>query len=181
MEAEPLEVDEGSESGDVPAASEPSASLHRRHLEGRCPRSLLRRLLPCLGAFLIARLRRLLPHPLAEIGLASRQAALVLLSGGSPSGPTNPAGRGSGGKMDPMTGMEAGGGAGQRWRGGYGGARPGPEPGGCHAYSKVVDVLLLLGRKQHSYAQGHMLCLHYTLCLMQLSVVRNLILLGCSD
>jgi hypothetical protein len=47
--------------------------------------------------------------------------------------------------------------------------------------SKVVDVLLLLGRKQHSYAQGHMLCLHYTLCLMQLSVVRNLILMGCSD
>ena len=47
--------------------------------------------------------------------------------------------------------------------------------------SKVVDVLLLLGRKQHSYAQGHMLCLHYTLCLMQLSVVRNLILSGCSD
>ena len=42
-------------------------------------------------------------------------------------------------------------------------------------------MLLLLGRKQHSYAQGHMLCLHYTLCLMQLSVVRNLILLGCSD
>jgi hypothetical protein len=26
-----------------------------------------------------------------------------------------------------------------------------------------------------------MLCLHYTLCLMQLSVVRNLILMGCSD
>jgi hypothetical protein len=25
-----------------------------------------------------------------------------------------------------------------------------------------------------------MLCLHYTLCLMQLSVVRNLILMGCS-
>ena len=47
--------------------------------------------------------------------------------------------------------------------------------------SKVVDVLLLLGRKQHSYAQGHMLCLHYTLCLMQLSVVRNLILMGCSN
>jgi hypothetical protein len=47
--------------------------------------------------------------------------------------------------------------------------------------SKVVDVLLLLGRKQHSYARGHMLCLHYTLCLMQLSVVRNLILMGCSD
>ena len=47
--------------------------------------------------------------------------------------------------------------------------------------SKVVDVLLLLGGKQHSYAQGHMLCLHYTLCLMQLSVVRNLILSGCSD
>ena len=45
----------------------------------------------------------------------------------------------------------------------------------------MVDVLLLLGIKQHSYAQGHMLCLHYTLCLMQLSVVRNLILLGCSD
>jgi hypothetical protein len=26
-----------------------------------------------------------------------------------------------------------------------------------------------------------MLCLHYTLCLMQLSVVRNLIIMGCSD
>jgi hypothetical protein len=39
-------------------------------------------------------------------------------------------------------------------------------------------VLLLLGRKQHSYVQGHMLCLHYTLFLMQLSVVRNLILKG---
>jgi hypothetical protein len=26
-----------------------------------------------------------------------------------------------------------------------------------------------------------MLCLHYTLCLMQLSIVRNLILIGCSD
>jgi hypothetical protein len=26
-----------------------------------------------------------------------------------------------------------------------------------------------------------MLCLYYTLCLMQLSVVRNLILMGCSD
>jgi hypothetical protein len=47
--------------------------------------------------------------------------------------------------------------------------------------SKVVDVLLPLGRKQHSYAQGHMLCLHYTLFLMQLSVVRDLILMGCSD
>jgi hypothetical protein len=46
--------------------------------------------------------------------------------------------------------------------------------------SKVVDVLLPLGRKQHSYVQGNMLCLHYTHCLMQLSVVRNLILMGCS-
>jgi hypothetical protein len=42
-------------------------------------------------------------------------------------------------------------------------------------------VLLPLGRKQYSYVQGHMLCLHYTFCLMQLSVVRNLILVGCSD
>jgi hypothetical protein len=42
-------------------------------------------------------------------------------------------------------------------------------------------VLLPLGRKQHSYVQGHMLCLHYTLCLMPLSVVCNLILMGCSD
>jgi hypothetical protein len=42
-------------------------------------------------------------------------------------------------------------------------------------------VLLLLGVKQHSYARGYMLCLHYTLCLMQLSIVRNLILMGCSD
>jgi hypothetical protein len=40
---------------------------------------------------------------------------------------------------------------------------------------------LLLGRKQHSYAQEHMLCLYYTYCFMQLSVVRNLILMGCSD
>jgi hypothetical protein len=42
-------------------------------------------------------------------------------------------------------------------------------------------VLLRLGRKQHSCVQGHSFCLHYTLCLMQLSVVRNLILVGCSD
>jgi hypothetical protein len=42
-------------------------------------------------------------------------------------------------------------------------------------------VLLLLGGKQHSYAQGCMLCLHYTLCIIQLSVVHNLILMGCSD
>jgi hypothetical protein len=42
-------------------------------------------------------------------------------------------------------------------------------------------MLLPLGRKQHSYVPGHMLCLHYTLCLMQLSVVRNLILVGCLD
>ena len=55
------------------------------------------------------------------------------------------------------------------------------ESGGVTETSKVVDVLLLLGRKQHSYAQGHMLCLHYTLCLMQLSVVRNLILVEFSD
>jgi hypothetical protein len=47
--------------------------------------------------------------------------------------------------------------------------------------SKIVDVLLPLGRKQHSYVQGHSFCLHYTLCLMQLSIVRNLILMGCSD
>jgi hypothetical protein len=46
--------------------------------------------------------------------------------------------------------------------------------------SKVVDVLLPLGRKQHSCVQGHSFCLHYTLFLMQLSVVRNLILVGCS-
>jgi hypothetical protein len=42
-------------------------------------------------------------------------------------------------------------------------------------------VLLLLGGKQHSYARGYMLCLYYTLCLMQLSVVRNLILMWCLD
>jgi hypothetical protein len=42
-------------------------------------------------------------------------------------------------------------------------------------------VMLPLERKQYSYVQGHMLCLNYTLCLMQLSVVRNLILMGCSD
>jgi hypothetical protein len=42
-------------------------------------------------------------------------------------------------------------------------------------------VLLPLGRKQHSYIQWHMLYLHYILCLMQLSVIHNLILMGCSD
>jgi hypothetical protein len=42
-------------------------------------------------------------------------------------------------------------------------------------------VLLPLRRKQHSCVQGYSLCLHYILCLMQLSVVRNLILMGYSD
>jgi hypothetical protein len=42
-------------------------------------------------------------------------------------------------------------------------------------------VLLPLGRKQYSCVQGHLLCLHYTLCVMQLSVVRKLILKGSSD
>jgi hypothetical protein len=46
---------------------------------------------------------------------------------------------------------------------------------------KVVDVLWPLRRKQHSYVQGHLLYLHYTLCLMQLSVVRNLIFTGSSN
>jgi hypothetical protein len=41
--------------------------------------------------------------------------------------------------------------------------------------------MLPLGRKQHSYVQGHSFCLYYTLCLMLLSVVCNLILVGCSD
>jgi hypothetical protein len=41
--------------------------------------------------------------------------------------------------------------------------------------------LLPLGRKQHSCVQGHSFCLHYTLCLMHLSVVCNLILEGSSD
>jgi hypothetical protein len=34
---------------------------------------------------------------------------------------------------------------------------------GSDKNSKVVDMLLLLGRKQHLYAQGHMLCLYYTI------------------
>jgi hypothetical protein len=42
-------------------------------------------------------------------------------------------------------------------------------------------MLLPLGRKQHSYVEGHFLCLHYALCLMRLSVVCNLILKGSSD
>jgi hypothetical protein len=42
-------------------------------------------------------------------------------------------------------------------------------------------VLLPLGRKQHSCVRGHSFYLHYILCLMQLSVVRNLTLEGCSD
>jgi hypothetical protein len=41
--------------------------------------------------------------------------------------------------------------------------------------------MLLLGGKQQSYARGYMLCLHYTLFLMQLSTVHKLILMGCSD
>jgi hypothetical protein len=41
--------------------------------------------------------------------------------------------------------------------------------------------MLPLGRKQYSCVQGYSFCLHYTLCLIQLSVVRNLILVGCSD
>jgi hypothetical protein len=42
-------------------------------------------------------------------------------------------------------------------------------------------VLLPLGRKQHSCVQVYSFCLYYTLCLMQLSIVRNLILMVCSD
>jgi hypothetical protein len=53
--------------------------------------------------------------------------------------------------------------------------------GGVTETSKVVDVLLPLGRKQHFCVQGHFLCLFYALCLMQLSVVGNLILKGYSD
>jgi hypothetical protein len=53
--------------------------------------------------------------------------------------------------------------------------------GGVTETSKVVDVLLPLGRKQHSCVQGHLLCLYYAFCLKQLSVVRNLILKGYSD
>jgi hypothetical protein len=41
--------------------------------------------------------------------------------------------------------------------------------------------MLPLGRKQHSCVQGHSFCLYYTLRLMRLSVVRNLILEGCSN
>jgi hypothetical protein len=55
------------------------------------------------------------------------------------------------------------------------------KSGGVTETSKVVDVLLPLGRKQHSCVQEHLLCLLYALCLMQLSIVRNLILKGYSD
>jgi hypothetical protein len=41
--------------------------------------------------------------------------------------------------------------------------------------------MLPLGKKHHSCVQGNLFCLHYTLCLMQLSIVHNLILMGCSD
>jgi hypothetical protein len=37
--------------------------------------------------------------------------------------------------------------------------------GGVTTTSKVVDVLLLLGRKQQYFVQGHLYCLLYTLCL----------------
>jgi hypothetical protein len=40
--------------------------------------------------------------------------------------------------------------------------------------------MLPLGKKQHSCVQGYSFCLHYTLCLMQLSVICNLILERCS-
>jgi hypothetical protein len=70
---------------------------------------------------------------------ASTDRRPVLLSGGSPSGPTNPTGRGSGGGTDPVAGMEAGGGAGERWAGWVWGCRPGPEPGGCHPESRYID------------------------------------------
>jgi hypothetical protein len=55
------------------------------------------------------------------------------------------------------------------------------ESGGVTETSKVIDVMSPLGRKQYSYVQGHMLCLHYTLYLMQLSIVHNLIFMGSSD
>jgi hypothetical protein len=42
-------------------------------------------------------------------------------------------------------------------------------------------VLLLLGRKQQSCVQGHLYCLHYTLCLKRYYVACNLIPNGCSD
>jgi hypothetical protein len=48
----------------------------------------------------------------------------------------------------------------------------------CHT---LASAGVLTRRKQHSCVQGHSFYLHYTLCLMQLSVVRNLILVGCSD
>jgi hypothetical protein len=53
--------------------------------------------------------------------------------------------------------------------------------GGVTETSKVVDVLLPLGRKQHSCVQEYLYYLHYVLFLMQLSIVCNLILNGCSD
>jgi hypothetical protein len=55
------------------------------------------------------------------------------------------------------------------------------KSGGVTETSKVVDVLLPLWRKQHSCVQGHSFYLHYTLFLMQLSVVCNLIPKGSSD
>jgi hypothetical protein len=55
------------------------------------------------------------------------------------------------------------------------------QSGGVTETSKVVDLLLPLGRKQHSCVQGYLLYLYYALCLMQLSVIRNLILKGSSD
>ena len=58
---------------------------------------------------------------------------------GYPSGPQTRPGRGSGGFPDPtaLSGRVTG----LRKRGGcrYGGAGPGPEPGGCHAYSGGLD------------------------------------------
>ena len=35
------------------------------------------------------------------------------------------------------------------------------------ATSKIVDVLLPLGRKQQCFVQGQLCCLHYALYLMQ--------------
>ena len=47
--------------------------------------------------------------------------------------------------------------------------------------SKFVDVVLPLGIKQRYFVQGYLYCLHYTLCLMQLSVACNLIPMGDTD
>jgi hypothetical protein len=155
MEAKPLKDNEGSETGDVPVNLISLPLSIAATGRGDAPDPLLCRFLPHpLGASL-APLPPLSPHcrdPPHDLLLCyagrripcsaaapspedNRRQALPLattaLSVGSPSGPKNPAGRGSGGKMDPTPGMEAGAVPVRGGGAGMGGPDPAPNPTGA--------------------------------------------------